>query len=124
MLLEISQNSQENTRPATLLKKRPWHRCFPVNFEKFLRTPFLQNTSGRLLLNFFLDLVKKLRINFLKQKKMYKRNSFKNINYFFPRGVIKIKFFNRCRSCCTCVVVPYMCRNCVAHVWHSCCKTK
>ena len=24
--------------------------CFPVNFEKFLRTPFLQNTSGRLLL--------------------------------------------------------------------------
>ena len=25
-------------------------RCFPVNFEKFLRTPFLQNTSGRLLL--------------------------------------------------------------------------
>ena len=25
-------------------------RCFPVNFAKFLRTPFLQNTSGRLLL--------------------------------------------------------------------------
>ena len=24
-----------------LLKKRPWHRCFPVNFMKFLRTPFL-----------------------------------------------------------------------------------
>ena len=32
--------------PATLLKKRLWHRCFPVNFAKFLRTPFLQNTSG------------------------------------------------------------------------------
>ena len=28
-------------RPATLLKKRLWHRCFPVNFVKFLRTPFL-----------------------------------------------------------------------------------
>ena len=28
--------------PATaiLLKKRLWHRCFPVNFAKFLRTPF------------------------------------------------------------------------------------
>ena len=37
---------------ATLLKKRLWHRCFPVNFAKFLRTPFLQNTSGRLLLLF------------------------------------------------------------------------
>ena len=24
--------------PSTLLKKRPWHRCFPVNFKKFLRT--------------------------------------------------------------------------------------
>ena len=25
-------------------------RCFPVSFAQFLRTPFLQNTSGRLLL--------------------------------------------------------------------------
>ena len=37
-------------RPATLLKKRLWNTCFPVNFAKFPRTPFLQNTSGRLLL--------------------------------------------------------------------------
>ena len=33
-------------RPATLLRKRLLHRCFPVNFPIFLRTPFLQNTSG------------------------------------------------------------------------------
>ena len=26
------------------------HRCLPVNFVKFLRTPFLQNTSWQLLL--------------------------------------------------------------------------
>ena len=32
--------------PATLLKKRLWHRCFPVNFEKLLKIPCLQNTSG------------------------------------------------------------------------------
>ena len=25
---------------ATLLKRRLWNRCFPVNFPKFLRTPF------------------------------------------------------------------------------------
>ena len=33
------KNSQKNTyaRPATLLKKILWHRCFPVNFEKFLK---------------------------------------------------------------------------------------
>ena len=62
MLLKISQNPQENTcarasflvilqaTPATLLKKRFWHRCFLVKFAKFLRTPILQNNSGRLLL--------------------------------------------------------------------------
>ena len=27
-----------------------WHTCFPVNFAEFLRPPFLQSTSGRLLL--------------------------------------------------------------------------
>ena len=25
---------------SLFLKKRLWHRCFPVNFVKFLRTPF------------------------------------------------------------------------------------
>ena len=68
VFLKISQNSQGNTcakvsfsiklqaklaglRPATLLKKRLWRRCFPVNFAKFLRTPFLHNTSQWLLLD-------------------------------------------------------------------------
>ena len=56
VFLEISQNPRENTyarvsliklqRTSTLFKKRLWHRCFPVNFTKFLRTPFLLNTSG------------------------------------------------------------------------------
>ena len=49
VLLEISQNLQENTcagvsflmnRPTTLIKKRLWHRFLPVNFAKFLKTPF------------------------------------------------------------------------------------
>ena len=43
---------QQCLRPATLLKKRLWHSCFPVNFAKFLRTPFLQNTSGCCFLRF------------------------------------------------------------------------
>ena len=33
-------NKAAGMRPATLIKKRPWQRCFPVNFAKFLRTPF------------------------------------------------------------------------------------
>ena len=37
-------------RPATLLKERLRHTCFPVDFAEFLRTPFLQNAFGQLLL--------------------------------------------------------------------------
>ena len=33
-----------------LIKKETPHKCFPVDFAKFLRIPFLQNTSRRLLL--------------------------------------------------------------------------
>ena len=40
--LEILQNSQEITCARVFfLKKRLWHRCFPLNFAKFLRTHFL-----------------------------------------------------------------------------------
>ena len=38
-------------RSATLLKKRLWHRCFPVNFMKFRRTPFYIEHLWWLLLN-------------------------------------------------------------------------
>ena len=37
-------------KPATLLKKRLWRRCFPVNFAKFLRPPFLKEHLRWLLL--------------------------------------------------------------------------
>ena len=43
-------NKVASHRPPTLLKKRLWHWCFSVNFTKFLRTPFIQNTFERLLL--------------------------------------------------------------------------
>ena len=50
MFLEVADHRKCRPQPAILLKKRLWHRFFPVNFAKFLRTPFLKNTSGRLLL--------------------------------------------------------------------------
>ena len=71
VLLEISQKAQEHTcvkvsflitlqdsglGPATLLEKRLWHRCFNVNFVKFLRTPFHAEHLWWLLL-FFTKLV-------------------------------------------------------------------
>ena len=33
-------NKAAGPEPATLLKIRLWHRCFPMNFAKFLRAPF------------------------------------------------------------------------------------
>ena len=62
----VFQNSQENTsaraflnkvaglKPVALLKKRLWPRCFPVNFAKFLRTPFIVEHLRWLLLGPFL----------------------------------------------------------------------
>ena len=37
-------------RPATLLKERLWHKCFPVTFAKFLRIPNLTEHPQWLLL--------------------------------------------------------------------------
>ena len=61
----VSLLSILNMRPATLLKKKLWHRCFPVNFVKFLRTPFLQNTSERLLLQPLSLLLKHIEISIM-----------------------------------------------------------
>ena len=33
-------NKVGDSKPATLSKMRLWHRCFPMNFAKFIRTPF------------------------------------------------------------------------------------
>ena len=53
------KNHKENTCRLeylfwNLLKKRLWHSCFPVNFTKFLGTPFLQNTSWSFSYHIFL----------------------------------------------------------------------
>ena len=37
----FSRSESCRLRPATLLKMRIWHKCFPLNFVKSLRTPFL-----------------------------------------------------------------------------------
>ena len=44
-------NKLASLRPATLLKKRLWHRCVPMNFVKFLGTPFFIEKLRWLLLN-------------------------------------------------------------------------
>ena len=79
VFLEISQNSQENicAKPATLLEKSLWHRCFSVNFAKFPRTPLSWNTSGQLILFFvaFFDFTFRLEKHSSKKCEMVCSNS-------------------------------------------------
>ena len=42
-------NNVASLRSATLLKKRLWYRCFPVNFVNFLRTFFIEHLWWLLL---------------------------------------------------------------------------
>ena len=69
-------NKVAGLTPATLLKKRLWLRCFPVNFAKFLRmrTPFFTEYLRSLLL--LLDEVpstKKMKTRESKERKFEKK---------------------------------------------------
>ena len=66
-------NKVTGLRPATLLTKRFWYRCFPVNFAKLLRTPFLTEHLWWLILEALresilvsFELLKKRRLNHIK----------------------------------------------------------
>ena len=54
MCQSIFFNEVADLRPATLLKTRLWHKCFPVNFDKFLRTPFYIEHPWWLLLDWII----------------------------------------------------------------------
>ena len=62
LLLKISQYPQETpalepllkkVQACNFIKKRPKHRCFPVNNATFLRLPILKNICQRVLFDFF-----------------------------------------------------------------------
>ena len=72
IFLKILQNSREKhlcqrlffnkvagLRPPTILRKNLCHRCFPVNFAKFLRTALFKEHLWWLLLVHFTFLIKK-----------------------------------------------------------------
>ena len=95
VFLKISQNSLENTcaslffnkvaglRPTTLFKKRLSHRCFPVNFAKFLRTRFIIEHLWWLLLTCQCDKYLSLLVSRFEQdsyQKNWFRNNFKRLN--------------------------------------------
>ena len=74
---------------CSFIKKRLWHRCVPVNFAKFLRTPFLQNTSRRLLLIVLLSLL---------SQDVFEKNWIKNNSKFSSKTASFPRIFNFVRN--------------------------
>ena len=107
VFLEILQNSQENTcaRVSFFSKVaglgRLWHRCFPVNFAKFLRTPFLQNTTGRLLIDFTVKPVYSGHLRFLEKSVRYNhvyiRDVFENPSNIYDNAFLRKVSFTKFR---------------------------
>ena len=97
--------------PATLFKKR----CFPVNFEKFLRTPFLQNISGRLLLKKNkIRLIEnqswgtKVDVRKSKNIKLYASQSKNKVSYNIRKKRLVYKNFKTCLTVFTFFNEPFI----------------
>ena len=88
---------------STLLKKRLWHRCFPVNFAKFLRTPFFYRTpqvgayENANVRNLRIFISRTLLPHFGSMLNSYRNQSVpllsKSIDWFLERN-IGVKWFN------------------------------
>ena len=93
-------NRVTGLRPAALLTGRLWRGCFPVGFVEFLGAPFLQSTSGRLLLLIPLSYpLLTISPDFLHK-------------IIFLSGLMCLTFFNQNLSQ---TAVPYLISTCVNH---------
>ena len=91
---DVLNSCNQKQRPATLLKKRLWYRCFPVNFEKFLRTPSLQNTSGGCYCELNIAILCYYWISF-SSLYIYLKETFPPQNIFHSLFYLKINHHNR-----------------------------
>ena len=106
-------------RPTTLLKKRLWHRCFPVSFAKFSRTPFFIEHPRWLLL--YLEISQNsqgstcVKVSFLIKLQAsglqlyWKRDFYKGIFLWILRNLQKHLFCRISPDDCFCVFVKYIC---------------
>ena len=74
-------------RLATLLKKRLWQRCFPVNFAKFLRTPFLTEHLRWLLLDSTLNIFLK-EFSLVKLEAAIHLRNFLSLSWIFQNNFL------------------------------------
>ena len=122
VFLEILENSQENTSVrvsfliklqtalATLLKRRLWHRCFPVNFAKFLRAPFVTEHLWWLLLLISFNLLLVVSISMLILKKIGWATSMQILNYCFALKILLI-CLNKCTLCQSILKSEHLCKK-------------
>ena len=93
MFLEISQNSQENTcarasflikpKACNFIKKETLHKCFLVNFAKFLRTPFsTEHLPWLLLLSDEIQNTKKDENTRIERKEIKKKKKKNRVSCF------------------------------------------
>ena len=90
---QLLNMTPERPGPATFLKKRLWHRCFPVKFVKFSRTPSSQSTSKQLLLRLI-----KCEIHIVRsshQSCSIKKVVLKNFTKFTGKHPWQSLFFNK-----------------------------
>ena len=75
-------NKVADLRSATLLRKKLWHRCFPVNFAKFTKMPFLRKHLWWLLLTSVLASFHPLKLRVInKTQKMFQKQSSRGVLY-------------------------------------------
>ena len=92
-------------KPAILLKRRLWHRCFPMNFPKFIRTSFSIKHLLRLLLHIDYKIYRKT--NEEENTKYFSHAIFCNLNHcqfsykilYFLQIIIQLKKHLRQNQC-------------------------
>ena len=101
----LSRRKQETCN----IKKRLWHKCFPVNFVKFLRTPFLTEHLRWLLLQFFSFFSESLHPP--TRSNIFKKNSkafgLRNSSYLCSRIFNRINFCFLVKFCNNLVLILY-----------------
>ena len=64
-VLEFLFYKVASLQPSNVVKKRLLHRCFPMKYDKFLKTPILKNFCERLFLCIsYIDLYNSLQYTF------------------------------------------------------------
>ena len=100
----------------SLLKKRHWYRCFPVNFAKFLRTPFHIEHLWWLLL-FFKKAIQLVTVVAIEKSVIYSLkvckyenyyHSWRLVKYISPFWFIKQTFILKLRICSNKLIFYYI----------------